>query len=272
MKNQSKKALSQKTLEVIKRLRLMDDDLMSMVFGENIEATEYLLSVILARKDLKVLKVRGQREYKNTKVKGRKIRIDVYAKDQTGKVYDIEIQRASTGAGFKRARYHSSMIDIRMLKAGQEFEEIHDSYVIFITEKDVIGMGLPVYHVDRTIEESGEKFEDGSHIIYVNGSYRNNEEEIGRLMHDFRCEASDEMLNSMLSEHVRYYKESKGGLTKMCELVEELVAEFGEIRARETARETAIRMLKKGKLSFDEIAEYSNLPLDVVEELQKNLK
>ncbi len=53
MKNQSKKALSQKTLEVIKRLRLMDDDLMSMVFGENIEATEYLLSVILARKDLK---------------------------------------------------------------------------------------------------------------------------------------------------------------------------------------------------------------------------
>ncbi len=180
------------------------------------------------------------------------------------------------------------MIDVRMLKAGQEFEEIHDSYVIFITEKDVIGMGLPVYHVDRTIEESGEKFEDGSHIIYVNGSYRNNEEEIGRLMHDFRCEASDEMLNSMLSEHVRYYKESKGGLTKMCELVEELVAEFGEIRAREiaeervkeitekrvkeTAKETAIRMLKKGKLSLEEIAEYSNLPLDVVEKLQKKLK
>ncbi len=303
MKNQSKKILPPKALEVIQKLRLLDDDLMSMVFGENIEATEYLLSVILNRKDLKVLKLSGQREYKNPRVKGRRIRIDVYAKDSDGKIYDIEVQRADNGAGFKRARYHSSMIDVRMLKAGQEFDEIHDSYVIFITENDVIGEGLPLYHIDRTIQETGKNFTDGSHIIYVNGSYRNNEEELGRLMHDFSCENAEDMLNPLLAGHVNYYKETKGGLKKMSKLVEDFAKEWGQEMAqemaqeiaqkiaqdmaqnmaqdmaqnmaqdmaKETAKETASRLLKRGKLSLEEIAEDSNLPLEVVRELHESL-
>ncbi len=271
MKNQSKKTRPPKVLEIIKKLRLMDDDLMSMVFGENIEATEYLLSVVLERKDLKVLKVSGQREYKNTRMKGRKIRIDVYAKDSNGKIYDIEVQRADKGAGFKRARYHSSMIDVRMLKAGQEFDEIHDSYVVFITENDVIGEGLPLYHIDRTIQENGKTFADGSHIIYVNGSYRNNEDEIGRLMHDFGCEDADDMISPLLADYVNYYKETKGGLKKMCKLIEEYGNEIGEMRVQEANENAAIRMLKDGKLSLEDIAKYSSLSIGVVKELQENL-
>ncbi len=30
-------------------------------------------------------------------------------------------------------RFHSSMLDTKMLKAKQKFKELHDSYVIFIT-------------------------------------------------------------------------------------------------------------------------------------------
>ncbi len=94
--------------------------------------------------------------------------IDIYAVDGDGKIYDIEVQRASSGADVHRARFHfyASMIDTKMLKAGQEFKEIHDSYVIFITAKDVMGAGLSLYHVDRVIQETGVYFGDGSHIIY----------------------------------------------------------------------------------------------------------
>ena len=58
-----------------------------------------------------------------------------------------------------------------MLKTQQKFNVIHDSYVIFITENDCMGQGLPLYHIERTIQETGKLFKDGSHIIYVNGSY-----------------------------------------------------------------------------------------------------
>lgn len=84
----------------------------------------------------------------------------------------MEIQRADRGAGSQRARFHSSMIDSKMLKEKQNFKDIHDSYVIFITENDVIGAGLSLYHIDRVIKETGADFGDGAHIIYVNGSIK----------------------------------------------------------------------------------------------------
>ena len=101
-------------LEAIAKLRLLDDDLMTLVFDRNIEATELLLSIILQRNDLKVLEVVAQREYKNPMTGGRSITIDIYAADGEGKVYDIEVQRASAGADVHRARFHSSMIDTKM--------------------------------------------------------------------------------------------------------------------------------------------------------------
>lgn len=77
-----------------------------------------LLNVILQRNDLKVLEVVAQREYKNPVSGGRSITIDIYAVDGDGKIYDIEVQRASSGADVQRARFHSGMIDTKMLKAG----------------------------------------------------------------------------------------------------------------------------------------------------------
>lgn len=57
----------------------------------------------------------------------------------------------------------------------------------------MFGAGLPLYHVDRVVQEIGKGFGDGSHIIYVNGTYKNDDEPIGKLMHDFRCTSSVDM-------------------------------------------------------------------------------
>jgi hypothetical protein len=142
----------QENLQIISKLRLLDDDLMNLVFDKNIEATELLLNIILQRTDLKVLEVVTQREYKNSMAGGRSITIDIYAKDSDEKIYDVEVQRADRGADFHRARFHSSMMDTRMLKEKQDFKDIYDSYVIFITENDVIGAGLSLYHIDRMMQ------------------------------------------------------------------------------------------------------------------------
>ena len=38
-------------------------------------------------------------------------------------------------------------------------------YIIFITEKDVLKSDLPIYHIDRVIEETKELFNGETHII-----------------------------------------------------------------------------------------------------------
>lgn len=116
---------------LVDELTLFDDDLMSRVFDKNIEATELILRIILGR-DIKVITVTGQDELKNHEIGGRNITLDVHAIDVDGEEIDIEVQGNSAGAHIKRARYHSSMVDSRMLKEGQVFKDLKDSYVIFI--------------------------------------------------------------------------------------------------------------------------------------------
>lgn len=255
------------TLEAIEKLCLLDDNLMTLVFDRNIEATELLLNVILQRNDLKVLEVIGQREYKNPMIGGRSITIDIFAVDGDGKVYDVEVQRASAGADVHRARFHSSMIDTKMLKAKQDFKEIHDSYVIFITASDVMGAGLPLYHINRVIEETGVCFNDGSHIIYVNGSYKNDNDPVGKLMHDFRCVGSVDMFYPELAKQVKYFKETEGGREIMCQVFEDLAEKRAEEARIEEKRAFALRMIARGKLTVEEIAEDADLPIEVVRDL-----
>lgn len=96
--------------------------------------------------------------------------------------------------GAKRARHNSSLLDAHILKPGDDTEDIPDSYVIFITENDVMQGGQPIYPVERyvTIGKKKALFGDGSHIIYVNGKYRG-DDKIGKLMHDFSCTNPDDM-------------------------------------------------------------------------------
>ena len=264
MATDNQKALKRKeTLKAISEMCLLDDNLMTLVFDRNIKAAKLLLNIILQRNDLKVLEVIGQREYKNPMSGGRSITIDIYAVDGNGKVYDVEVQHAPEGADPHRARFHSSMVDTKMLKAGQKFKEIHDSYVIFITASDVMGAGRALYHVNRVIEETGTYFGDGSHIIYVNGSYKDDNDPVGRLMHDFRCLSSADMFYPVLARAVEYFKETEGGREVVCQIFEDLAEKW----VIEEKKESARRMIASGKLTEEEIAEYAGLPVEEVREL-----
>jgi len=213
--------------QIVDDMDLFNDDLMSMVFDKNIPATEVLLKVILKRDDIKVISVVGQREFQNPVVGGRNIRLDILAKDSTGKHYNIEVQKKPEGAHVRRARFNSSMMDSRMLKAGQEFSELRDSYMIFITETDIFGHGIPIYTINRYFEEIDVPFDDGSHIVYVNGSYKG-EDAIGKLMHDFGCKESKDIYYSELAKGIKHFKEEEGGRKIMCEAVEKYAESYAE--------------------------------------------
>lgn len=219
--------------QIVDDMNLFDDDLMSMVFDGNIEATELLLKIILKRDDILVESVVGQREFQNPVVGGRNIRLDILAKDNTGKNYNVEVQKKPEGAHIRRARFNSSMMDSRMLKEGQEFSELQDSYMVFITQTDIFGYGIPVYTINRHFEEIDDLFDDGSHIIYVNGSYNGNDA-VGKLMHDFGCKESKDMYYPELAKGMRHFKE-EGGRRAMSEIVERYAEKYAEQKV-ESAR------------------------------------
>lgn len=233
--------------QILDEMTLFDDDLMSKVFDNNIEAANLLLRIILNQDDIEVISVEGQKELENPLVDGRNICLDIFAQDSSGKYHDIEVQRRNAGAGAQRARFHSAMLDSRMLKQTAIFRDIADSYVIFITEKDVLGFGDPVYQIDRTIRGHEVLFGDGSHILYVNGQYHGNDP-IGKLIHDFRCKNPEEMFYEPLSRSVKHFKASEGGRAVMCEAVKE----YGEAVRLEFLITNIKNMMLNGGFTFDQ--------------------
>ncbi len=261
-----------KTIEqIIDDMNLFDDDLMSMVFDENIPAAELLLKIILKRDDITVISVVGQREFQNPVVGGRDIRLDILAKDSTGKYYDIEVQRKPEGAHVRRARFNSSMMDSRMLKAGQEFSELRDSYMIFITQTDIFGYGIPIYTVNRYFEEIDIPFNDGSHIVYVNGSYKG-EDAIGKLMHDFGCKDSRDMYYSELVKGMKHFKEEEGGRKIMCEAVEKYAESYAENVRLNSLLDSIKKMMTNLKIEAEQAMNVLEINDSDREILQKRLR
>ena len=83
-----------------------------------------------------------------------------------------------------------------------------ESYVIFICAKDVLKENKQIYHISRTIQESGSKFPDQAEIIYVNTS-KSSDNELGILIKDFYTKDPKKMHSRVLAKRVADLKENK---------------------------------------------------------------
>ncbi|WP_191018342.1 PD-(D/E)XK nuclease family transposase [Treponema zioleckii] len=241
----------QKMIARIQEFTLMDDDFMTRFFENDKECTQFVLQTILENKNITVIEEVAQKVVKN--LGGRSVRLDVYARDSSGTPYDIEIQRADKGAGAKRARYNSALMDADETVLGMDSEKLPESYVVFITETDIFKNGCPVYKIDRYINGS-IPFNDGMHILYINGEYRGNDP-IGDLMHDFHCKKPADMKNKLLADRARYLKEDDKGVRHMCKIMED----FAKEERDEAKIEMAAKLLELGKMSEEELIETFNL-------------
>ena len=242
-------------LQRIRGFRLIDDDFMNACLDGDIPSVELMLRIILEQ-DIAVTRVETQKLIKN--LYGRDIWLDIDAISY-GTEYNIEIQRADAGAEPDRARAHSSFIDSHSLKPKDPFSSLPESYVIFITENDVIGGGCPIYHIEDTIREMRYKsFGDRRHIIYVNGADRNGQTELGRLMHDFFCTSADDMNYDILANRVRYFKESEEGRKRMCKVLEDMRKE----KEQETKVIDIRNLMETMKWSIEQAMNALKIPAD----------
>ena len=209
-----------------------------------------------------VRQVIGQHMLKN--LQRRSICLDIHA--YTAKrENDIEVQRANKGASARRARYHSSLMDAHDLREGQDFDELPDTCVIFITEHDVLGEGKPLYTIKRCIIGSGQPFNDGTTIIYVNSTIQD-DTPLGRLMHDFHCTEPDDMYYPELAAQARYFKKTDEGVKTMCKAMEEMRQEAAKRAEAQAYDKTALAMLQEN-LPIEQIARITKLSVKHIREM-----
>ena len=261
----------QADLRRLQSFRPIDDTFMRGLFKENLPLAQLVLRIITGKPDLTLTKCETQADLKRV-TGARSICLDAYATDSTGKKYDLEVQRSDNGADPHRARYHSSMMDVENLDEKQDYRELPDTYVIFITEKDYYKAGKPIYIIENMNRTLSQPFDDGTHILYVNGEYRDNSD-IGRLMHDFNCTNAADMNFPLLAERTRYLKETSKGVSEMCKVMEELREEsYAEGRAEgrsegmlEQAKAMALKLWLKGT-PVEEISELVGFNVATVEQ------
>ena len=255
-------------LRTIENYRPLDDDFMRELFRNDLPLAQLVLRIITGIDDLELIKEETQYDLKRL-LGSRSICLDVFGTDSKGQLFDLEIQRADRGATPQRARYHSSAIDVEFLKAKKEFEELPVSYVIFITENDVMGENKLIYNFEWTDTSNGTPLNDGAHIIFVNGAYNNAEDtsDLAKLVHDFRCKRADDMKIKELADKTRFFKETPEGVSIMCKAIEEMRNEAVMLEKIQLV----MNFLSLGTVSKEDISKASGLTLDEVNEIEKQM-
>ena len=284
---------------IVKTLCMMNNKFMNAMLHDNIPATQKMLRVIMKNDKIKVISVCVQNFIQN--LFGHSAQLDILAEDENGRRFNVEIQRADEGAPAKRARFYSSSLDTVFLKAGHDYEELPETYVIFITENDVLQRNLPIYNIDRYIGQNMELFKDGSHIIYVNSQIQD-DTPLGKLMQDMYCTDPAKLNYKEFAPQMEFLKHSKDGEGEMRDLFEEYAQlvgqqigqEIGEKIAKEkvkeatkkatkkatmkaakttkkkTLKDMALKMLKRGD-SVEDVAEITSLPPESMRALQASM-
>ena len=90
--------------------------------------------------------------------------------------FDVEMQVANKKI-FKRSRYYHSQMDMEILSTGVSYEDLPDTYVIFICNFDPAGLGKYRYTLRYTFAEDGSyEYNDGAHTVFLSTKGTNGDE------------------------------------------------------------------------------------------------
>ena len=134
----------------------------------NEEICREVISLCIKKKIRKIVYAKGQEAIK-LMLEGKGIRLDVYAEDEDHTLYDIEMQVAGKTVLGRRSRYYDSIMTLNAMEEGDRYDELPDSYVIFICAFDPFGMNRAMYSFStREDSDSNLVLDDGSHKIMLN--------------------------------------------------------------------------------------------------------
>ena len=227
----------QEKIERVKDLRPIDD-IFFEVLARNPNVCQEILRVILEDETLVVDQVITQCSERN--LYGRSVRIDALCTLGNGTKCNIEVQRSNNDDHLKRARFNASSITVRESNTGDNFKDIVELYIVYISEFDFFKGGKTIYHIDKVLRENGSVIDDGLHEIFVN-TVIDDGTNIAELM---ACFVKKEVKNSkfpIMSAEVTRLKETEGGTQAVCEVMEH----YENLAVKNANIQKIIRMIEK---------------------------
>lgn len=162
----------------LEELELWDDFMFGAVMS-NKELCKTLLELILHKK-IKDIRYPELQKVMDWKYEAKSIRLDVYIEDITDTVYNIEIQATDQKNLPKRSRYYQDMIDLNILDKGEDFNQLKNSYVIFICKYDPFEKRKCMYWFENIcVDDLSLKLGDDSAKIIIN-PYGDDAEKYGK--------------------------------------------------------------------------------------------
>lgn len=235
--------------------RITDD----LVFGHVMSKKKNCLELLRRMfPELHLKKVNVITQYDgNIGLETKNIRLDVWAQDDQGRVYDIEMQTTKTNDLEQRMLYYAMNLNRFTLRTGQSYSKLKSSYVVFLCTFDPYDQGESVYDFayfdkrTRSIE-----FKTGTHVKVFNS--KGNDHDLNRKMRDF-LDYMNGIINhpegyiASLQKDIDQYVDSGKWVEDMDKLEYEMnqVAEKAAKKASKKDAIKAIQMLKRADYDFD---------------------
>ena len=204
------------------------------------------------------------------------IRLDVYAKNAT-QAFNIEMQVADTQELPERSRYYQGIMDVDMLRSGQKYKELKDSYIIFICLNDIFNKGKAKYTFENLcVEDSTVKLNDRTtKLFFIAQNYDKilNKEQRAFLSLVMKNECKTNFTENIMNL-VQDAKHNTQWRFQYMEWERQRTYDFdaGVQKVQQKAKESAAIALLREHIKPEIIAKCEELPIEKVLELQKAIK
>ncbi|MBQ0051436.1 MAG: Rpn family recombination-promoting nuclease/putative transposase [Treponema sp.] len=198
--------------KTVDELEFADDFMFSTVM-QNPEICKGVLERLLKMKISKIEYPEAQKTI-SPFFNAKGVRLDVYC-ESDGKVYDVEMQNSNYTNLPKRARYYQSMLDSEQLNKGKLYENLKESFIIFICKTDPFHLGVPIYRVDQIFRDVKDKngnpaeYKDDVQKFFFNSAAYEQEKDsaLRNFLKFVHTSKPDDDFTEQLDEQVRETKE-----------------------------------------------------------------
>ncbi|MBQ6504441.1 MAG: PD-(D/E)XK nuclease family transposase [Flexilinea sp.] len=254
----SKPDFSKSTVETVRQL-VPIDDVMFQKICEDREVCEEIISAILGE-PVTVIQVVSQESIGN--LQGRSVRLDCLCKLKNGVYVNVEVQKPDNDDHEARVRYNASVITANETPKSVKFRDIARVIVIYITKFDLFHDNYPIYHIDRTVRETGKVRDDGFTEIYVNAAVKKYDSDLNRNVSDLMDlfvdrERYDIEKFPCFSKRKNTFVNTEKGEIEMCEKVENLFRE----REKETILNLLFESVQDGAMKLTYAADKAGLSI-----------
>ena len=245
----------------------LQDDFMFCKVMQNPDLCKRLIEMILSDTIGKIAYISVQHNI-NTYEQAKSVRFDVLVQTENGKFYDVEIQVNNEKNIPKRMRFYQAAIDISFLDRGNSYNNLNDSFIIFICTFDAIGKNKPIYTFENIcLEDKNISLQNGTKKVIINSeAFENTEDkELKEFLEYLKTGKAKSKFTREIEAMIQTVKQNEQARQEY-----RLMSTF-EMDARykgiyENKRETA-KLMKMEKLDMSLIKKITGLPEEEIEKL-----